>query len=301
MTTPANPSSGPVSTVPVSAAPPPAGPFGATALPRFGGPAPLADQPRRAFVAQIMGLPMSLHVRGPQARGPQVAEAVEATFAALRADDAIFSTYRPDSPISRVRRGELRLQDTDPRVRHVAALCAEAHRRTGGSFSAWLPGPDGAPTFDPTGLVKGWAVEQACTALVDRLGGLTGHGPHDVLLSAGGDVIVACSRTDTPDWQIGVEDPRDRTRSLLTIPLRRGAVATSGTAARGQHILDPATGAPPTGLLSATIISASLTWADVYATAAFVRGPRAAAWIATLPDHAAVLVHADGTVQTLST
>jgi thiamine biosynthesis lipoprotein len=87
---------------------------------------------------------------------------------------------------------------------------------------------------------------------------------------------------------------------LLTIPLRRGAVATSGTAARGEHILDPVTGAPPAGLLSATVVGPELTWADVYATAAFVRGPDALGWLSGLAGHAAVLVTSDGTVRTTS-
>ncbi|GAA4345559.1 FAD:protein FMN transferase [Angustibacter luteus] len=252
------------------------------------------EQPRQAFVQQVMGLPVSVHVRGPQARGDEVAAAVEAFFAALRDDDARFSTWRPDSPVSRIRRGDLTLADAEPRVREVAALCEEAARRTDGAFSAWLPGPDGVPTFDPTGLVKGWAVEQAFDELRNRVA--EGE-PHDLLVSAGGDVVVACARTDTPDWTIGIEDPQDRSRVLRTVGLRRGAVATSGTAARGQHVIDPASGAPPSGLLSATVIGPDLTWADVYATAAFVRGAQAQEWIATLPDHVAVLVGADGAVQ----
>lgn len=290
----ANPAAGGPGSSPVP--PGPATPPAPTALPRLGGPARLGEQPRRAFVAQIMGLPMSLHVRGPAARGPEVAEAAEATFAALRADHELFSTYRESSQVSRIRRGDLRLSDAHPRVRRVAALCEQARQRTGGAFSAWLPDATGAPAFDPTGLVKGWAAEQAFTALGRRLARL---GPHDALLSAGGDVIVACTRTDTPDWQIGIEDPRDRSRLLLTVPLRRGAIATSGTAARGQHIRDPATGSPPAGLLSATVVSPSLTWADVYATAAYVRGPTAAPWLTTLPNHAAILIHPDGTLHTL--
>jgi thiamine biosynthesis lipoprotein len=196
--------------------------------------------------------------------------------------------------VSRIRRGELSLADAEPRVREAAALCEEAARRTGGAFSAWLPGPDGVTAFDPTGLVKGWAVQQAFDDLRERL---TAVGPHDVLVSAGGDVVVACARTDTPDWTIGIEDPQDRTRVLRTVGLRRGAVATSGTAARGQHVIDPATGAPPSGLLSATVIGPDLTWADVYATAAFVRGTRAQEWVATLTDHVAVLVGVDGSVR----
>jgi thiamine biosynthesis lipoprotein len=263
------------------------------ALPRFDRAFEL-EQPRRAFVAQIMGLPISVHVRGPKARGAEVAQAVEKAFEALRADDATFSTWQPGSPVSRIRRGELGLRQAGARVHQVAALCEEANRRTGGSFSAWLPGTAGTPVFDPTGLVKGWAAEQAFTGLVERLAGL---GPHDALLSAGGDVVVTCARTDTPDWTIGIEDPRDRSQVLLTIPLRRGAVATSGAAARGDHIIDPATGAPPVDLLSATIVGPSLLWADVYATAAYVRGRPAASWVQTLPDHAAVLVTSDGTIQ----
>jgi FAD:protein FMN transferase len=256
-----------------------------------------AGQPRRAFVQQIMGLPVSVHVRGPAARGADVARAVEAAFSALRADDATFSTWKPDSPVSRIRRGELALADAGARVQQVAALCRQAGRRTGGAFCGWLPGPGGRPAFDPTGLVKGWAAEQAFDALVERLAGL---GPHDALLSAGGDVVLACARTDTPDWVIGVEDPRERTRVLRSIPLRRGAVATSGAAARGSHILDPRTGAPATALLAATVIGPSLTWADVYATAAVVHGSQAAGWAATLAGHGAILVSADGSVQTVA-
>jgi FAD:protein FMN transferase len=272
------------------------------AIPRMDGAAasvgqPFDEQPRRSFVAQIMGLPVSVHVRGPAARGHRVAEAVDAAFDALRADDALFSTWKPDSQVSRIRRGELRLDDAEPRVRQVARLCDEAAERTSGAFCAWLPGPDGTPAFDPTGLVKGWAVEHAFDTLVERLATL---GPHDVLVCAGGDVVVTCARTDTPSWTIAVEDPRDPRRLLLTVPLRRGAVATSGTAGRGEHIIDPAIGSPASGLLAATVIGPTLTWADVYATAAFVRGQDAAAWLATLPDHAAILVHTDGVIKTVS-
>jgi FAD:protein FMN transferase len=266
-------------------------------LPRLD-PSPVrAELPRRAFVAQVMGLPVCVHVRGPLAQDDRVAAVVEDAFEALRADDRIFSTYRDDSAVSRIRRGELTVLAAGPRVRRVAALCEVAADRTAGSFSAWRPAEDGRPTFDPTGLVKGWAVEQAFDRLTDRLGRI---GWHDVLICAGGDVIVGCERTDTPDWQVGIEDPQDRSRLLLSVPLRRGAVATSGTAARGSHIVNPATLAPATDLLSATVIGPSLTWADVFATAAFVRGPAAQAWVSTLPRHAGILVDLDGRVLTTS-
>ena len=146
--------------------------------------------------------------------------------------------------------------------------------------------------LDSSGLVA----EQASRTLVNQL---EAFDRHDVLLSAGGDVVVACSRTDTPDWTIGIEDPRNRRRMLLTVPLRSGAVATSGTAARGTHIVDPATGAAPSDFLSATVIGESLTWADVYATAAFVKGRAAYSWLATLNGHVGVLLSKDGILQTI--
>lgn len=257
---------------------------------------PVLDLPRRAYVAQIMGLPVSIHLRGPHARGLTAAAAVERAFDALRADDAMFSTWKPDSPVSRIRDGRDQLSDAHPRIRHVAALCELAAHRTGGAFCAWLPGPDSRPRFDPTGLVKGWAVEQALDGLVRRLDEL---GDHDVLINAGGDLAVHCRRADTPDWVIAVEDPRDQRRTLQRLELRTGAVATSGTAARGQHITDPGTGAPATELLSATVVGPSLTWADVYATAAFVLGQRGLGWLATRQGHAGILIGHDGTVTTV--
>lgn len=237
-----------------------------------------------------MGLPMSLHVRGPEATGAAVEAAVRAAFSRLRADDAEFSTYREGSAVSRIQRGELAVAEASPRLRQVVALCDEASARTDGAFSAWLP-TEGVLRFDPSGLVKGWAVEQT----FQRLGAdLVTLGRYDALLSAGGDVIVACSRTDTPDWTIAVEDPADRRRLLTSVPLRVGAVATSGTAARGDHVIDPSTGRPATRLLSATVVGPSLTWADVYATALLAQGGDSPWFVAQGADHLALLVRPDG-------
>ncbi|MCB0913422.1 MAG: FAD:protein FMN transferase, partial [Propionibacteriaceae bacterium] len=178
---------------------------------RHEGPPAPEDLPRRAFVAQIMGLPMSVHVRGPRARDAAVGAAVEQAFDELRADEAMFSTWRPDSPVSRIRDGRDSLRGAEPRILRVAELCEVAGHRTGGAFSAWLPDADGTVRFNPTGLVKGWSVEQAFTGLIARLRQLGGH---DALVNAGGDIAVRCTRTDTPSWTVAIEDPRDRTRLL---------------------------------------------------------------------------------------
>src|SRR3954466_11951031 len=190
-----------------------------------------------------MGMPVSIHVRGPQARlDAAVEEAVGWVVADLHEVDATFSTYRADSAVSRRRRGELDLDEAPDAVREAAALCEEAARRTEGWFRGWLPdSPRGPRLFEPTGLVKGWAVENACRRLSGALPA------YDVLVDAGGDVALACRRTDTPDWTVGIEDPRDTSRLLATLPLRSGGVATSGSPARGAHELDPRSGDPGRG------------------------------------------------------
>ena len=214
-----------------------------------------------------MGLPVSIHLRGPDVRGPEAERAVAAAYAELVRLDELFSTYRPDSPISRQRRGEA--VDVDPLLAAVAALCGEAAERTGGAFTAWLPDADGVVRYDPTGLVKGWAVDRASVEL-------TGLPATAWAVNAGGDVLVgrhahvAPVGEDAAAWRIGVEDPEDRSRMVAVVPLTRGAVATSGPAARGAHLYDPRVGRMVDRTGSRTVVADSLLWADVWATALFV-------------------------------
>ncbi len=226
-------------------------------------------QERRAVVEHVMGLPVSVHLRGPGARSRDHLPAVARLFAALRDVDAVFSTYRADSDVSRLDRGEIGVDDTDPRVREVLRRCEGWRLETGGSFDVGASG-----SLDPSGLVKGWAVEGACRGLDADLGGAL-----DWCVNAGGDVLVS-ARPGRPAWRVGVEDPADRRGLLDVVELAAGAVATSGTAARGEHVLDPRTGRPARGLAAVTVVAASLEVADVLATAAFARGRGAAAWLA---------------------
>ena len=241
---------------------------------------------RRTWVQQLMGLPVSVTVRGPGARADRADEAVRALYEDLRAVDRTFSTYRADSEVSRLRSGALPRDLASPVVREVLALCATATALTDGLFDAELPQADGTRLLDPSGLVKGWAVERAARAL-DLLPGV------DWLVNAGGDV-VARARSG-PAWRVAVEDPADRSRLVCVLPVTSGAVATSGTAARGRHLLDPRTGRPAADpLLSATVVGPSLLWADVLATAAFVEGPAALDRVARLDRYEALLVLPDG-------
>jgi thiamine biosynthesis lipoprotein len=206
--------------------------------------------------------------------------------------DRVFSTYRPDSFVSRLGRGEIGLEDCPPEVVDVVELGAAAERESAGAFSIRLPGPGGTRVLDPSGVVKGWAVERAAAplrALPDT----------DFCLSAGGDMTCRTLDPTSPPWRIGIEDPADPTRVLAVVPVFTGAVATSGTAHRGEHLVDARTGRPPTGVASVTVVAASLTWADIDATAAYAHGEGAARWLETRPGRSGLVVWADGTTTTV--
>jgi thiamine biosynthesis lipoprotein len=246
---------------------------------------------RRAFVEQIMGLPVSVHVRGADPSGSVVSQRVASLFADLRRADEVFSPYLGESDLSRWERGELALADADPLLAHVFELCEEARERTAGWFDPRrLPDPvTGAPRYDPSGLVKGWAVQRAA----ERLRDLAGYG---WCVNAGGDVVLHAP-DDQPAWRIGVEDPADPRGIVRTVERRDGGVATSGSAHRGAHIIDPHTGRPATGVRSVTVVGPDLMWADVYATAAAAWGPWALDWLEALAGYAALVISASGRQQ----
>jgi thiamine biosynthesis lipoprotein len=244
-------------------------------------------------VEHVMGMPVSLAMRGRHAADAVGTAAWDAAVAVLRDVDAVFSTYRPDSVISRLGRGELDPADCPPEVAEVLGLGALAEQESGGAFAVRRAGPGGAEVLDPSGVVKGWAVERAAAplhALADT----------DFCVSAGGDLLCRTLDADGTPWRIGIEDPRDPRQVLAVVPVTTGAVATSGTAHRGQHLVDARTGRPAEGIASVTVLADSLTWADVDATAAYVQGQGAAAWLATRPGRTGFVVWADGTTTTVT-
>jgi thiamine biosynthesis lipoprotein len=251
---------------------------------------------RRAWVEQVMGMPVSIHLRGRGSRTEHADSRVQAAYDELRAVDVLFSPYLWGSQVSRIDRGELRVEDAHPLVAEVVALCETASVLTDGSFDAFYRAGTAAPGrrgFDPTGLVKGWAVQRAAEHLAAGLG-------CDVSVNAGGDIAVRPGADPLP-WRIGIEDPADPARVLAVLPLTRGGVATSGTARRGHHLVDPRSGRPVAEAMSVTVVGPSLLWADVLATAAFVRGPvDGLALVEGLTGYEALVVAGDGALTTTS-
>lgn len=181
--------------------------------------------------------------------------------------DGIFSTYRDDSDISRLRRGAVALADVHPEVAEVLDLCVQMQRETDGYFTALWSG-----ALDPTGLVKGWAIERASEML--RLAGSAHHA-----VNGGGDIQLAGEAAPGEPWRVGVSNPADRTQVMRVVTGRDFAVATSGRGERGDHIVNPYTRSPATELAAVTVVGPSLTRADAYATAALAMGPAAGVWL----------------------
>ncbi len=203
----------------------------------------------------IMGMPIVAMVDGPRAKAH-----IAAVFALLRAVDERFSTYKSTSEISAINRGEVSPENYSQPMTEVFELCASAKQATAGYFD--ITRPDGQ--IDPSGLVKGWAIEKAAKLLDDR-------GVTDYFLDVGGDIMTRGGRDGRP-WWVGVRHPLQRDQNVKRLALSGIGIATSGTAERGEHIYDPLTGRAPIGMQSVTVLGPSVMVADVYATTLFAMG-----------------------------
>jgi FAD:protein FMN transferase len=209
-------------------------------------------------------------------------EFIDAVFAWFHHVDDLFSTWRDDSEISRLGRGELVESETSPEVRHVLQLCDRVSIESGGAFDITV-GADprvtpraGLGPIDPSGLVKGWALDRAAAMLGD-------NGLVNFSINAGGDVVTRGQPAPGQEWRVGIQHPWIRDRVAAVVAGTDLAIATSGRYERGEHIVDPATGGPPSGLMAVTVIAEDLASADGYATAAIVLGDEGMSWLARLP------------------
>ncbi|MER7332112.1 MULTISPECIES: FAD:protein FMN transferase [unclassified Micromonospora] len=230
-----------------------------------------------------MGTAISLDLADDLAAA-ELDELAGGVFAWLREVDARFSTYRADSEVCRVDRGELPPAEASADLRFVLARCADLWARTDGFFDAYATG-----RLDPSGYVKGWAAQVASDRLLAA--GAANH-----CLNAGGDVRARGRSSSGRPWRIGVRHPWDPMATCLVLTGTDLAVATSGGYERGRHVLDPRRGAPARGLRSVTVVGPDLGLADAYATAAVAMGAAGIGWLDTLPDHQHAVVTDDARV-----
>jgi thiamine biosynthesis lipoprotein len=234
--------------------------------------------PRTVQVEHCMGTVFSLDIRDD---GDWTA-ALNAVVGWLHHVDATFSTFKPNSPVSRLGRGEIDLVGCPAAVSDVLAACETLTEESSGYFTA-RPGGH----LDPSGYVKGWAIERASEILRE-------HGSSNHAVNGGGDVQCAGERAPGEPWRIGLSHPLQAGKLTAVVELRDGAVATSGSAERGAHVINPRTGLPATELASVSIVGEHLSRVDACATAAFAMGRDCTRWLSALPGTQSLAVGADG-------
>jgi FAD:protein FMN transferase len=230
-------------------------------------------------VEHIMGMPVVVDVRDEE-----LDETVlERMFDWLRFADATFSTYQEDSEISRLNRGELALTEAHSDVREVLDRCEALRMETDGYFDVHAAAAD---AIDPSGLVKGWAVDRAA-AMLDEAG------VRNYAVNIAGDMRLRGRAVPEPCWSVGIQHPLDPHSIAAVVEANDLAVATSGAYARGDHVIDPHTRRPPLGVLSVTIVGPELATADAYATAAFAMGEAGIHWSARLHGYECMAILED--------
>ena len=222
-----------------------------------------------------MGTAVLFDVRGPESERGTVDRAV----AYVRSMESIFSTYQQDSEISHLRDGRLALMDAAPVVREVLERCDRIRRETDGAFDH-----RSGVELDPSGYVKGWAIEGAARIMSDA-------GLRSFLISAGGDIVARGAPPGDAAWTAAIRDPEDVDAVLGTVSLTDSAIATSGRYERGDHIWTTADNA--NALTSVSVLGPDLGIADAVATALFASGLRDAAWLGRFGDYQFVAVTED--------
>ncbi|HEY7419310.1 MAG TPA: FAD:protein FMN transferase [Ktedonobacteraceae bacterium] len=201
----------------------------------------------------LMGMPITVEV----VDSAVTQNDLDKVFAYFVYVDETFSTYKDSSEISKINRGELLPEQYGEDMKTILALSEQARKDTDGYFDIRRDG-----MYDPSGLVKGWAIQNAANML-------RGWGFRNFYIDAGGDIQVAGNKDGRP-WRVGIRNPFNHAEYVKVLALTDEGIATSGTAIRGQHIYNPHNqGVQLLEIASMTVIGPNVYEADCFATAAF--------------------------------
>src|ERR1017187_9365769 len=130
----------------------------------------------------LMGMPITVEIIGVE-----TPEDFDIVYAYFKAVDARYSVYKPNSEISLINKG-LPKEKWSHEMTLVLDLCEQTKQLTNGYFDISYKGQ-----YDPSGLVKGWAIRNAVELL-------QGRGKHNFYIEAGGDIQMHGKNADNELW-----------------------------------------------------------------------------------------------------
>lgn len=225
----------------------------------------------------LMGMPIAVEIVGEHVP-KKIFDTVYNLFAAV---DTRYSPFKPESEVSRINAG-LPQSAWSREMQHIMALCEQTKQETDGYFDAYNQG-----RFDPSGIVKGWAIQRAAELLL-------ASGYDNFYIEAGGDIAAYGCNAEGVPWRIGIRNPFNRQEVIKVLHIQNKGVATSGAYIRGDHIYNPHTpGSVPKGVASITVIGPDVYNADRFATAAYAMGRRGITFVEALDEFEAYMVAPD--------
>lgn len=210
---------------------------------------------------QTWGTIIFIDASSASIKEPEIQASIDRVRDFLYFVDEIFSTYKDQSEVSRLRRGEITIADCCADLQEVWQLCLDAKTYSDGFFDPWCV--EGG--FDPSGYVKGWASDRAISMMKS-------DGVEHIQINSAGDLSLAGGVEPGKPWSIGIRHPEEAHTIVKVFDITDGAIATSGTYERGSHIKDPHTGLIAIGARSATVYGPDGGIADALATALIVAG-----------------------------
>lgn len=230
-------------------------------------------------VRLIMGMPIEIEIVAKH-----TAPIFEKAFDYLTEVDRRFSTYKDDSEIARINRGEAHIESASKDMRDVFAIAEKTKKETGGYFD--IRRPDGS--IDPSGIVKGWAIRNVAALIREA-------GFENYFVNAGGDIAMSGKNAEGREWSVGIRNPFNTSQIVKVVYPRGKGIATSGSYIRGDHIYNPhMPGHVVKDIVSLTVIGSDVLEADRFATAAFAMGKQGILFIEQKEDLEGYMIDIEG-------
>ena len=199
--------------------------------------------------------------------------------------DKKFSTFKQDSEISKINRGEIAREEWSQDMKDVFNLAEKTKRETDGYFDII----DNNGKYNPSGIVKGWAIYNAAKLLIEM-------GIRNFYINAGGDIQFSGKNSEGKLWKTGIKNPFNQKEVVKVVYLSDGnGIATSGNYIRGDHIYNPKDRKNLINdIISFTVIGPNVCEADRFATAVFAMGKNGIFFLEKMKDFAGYMIDKNG-------